>query len=134
MAPFTHCYRVTYADCTVGNHIYYGRYLALLEAARGELFRSLGASLLHWQNQGMAFPVTECSLRYRAPAQYDDELRIEVTVRHAAGARLGFGYRVINQAPQLILEAETLHACTTLTGKPRRLPQALVALLSRNQS
>ncbi|EEF57182.1 hypothetical protein Cflav_PD0189, partial [Pedosphaera parvula Ellin514] len=36
---YRHSYRVTYADCTVGNHIYYSRYLNLLEAARGEFFR-----------------------------------------------------------------------------------------------
>jgi hypothetical protein len=31
---FRHTHRVTYAECTVGNHIYYARYLDLLEAAK----------------------------------------------------------------------------------------------------
>ena len=48
---FCHTYRVTYADCTVGDHIYYSRYLDLLEAARGEFFRSLGCTFLQWQEQ-----------------------------------------------------------------------------------
>lgn len=30
--------RVTYADCTVGNHVYYSRYPDFLEEARGEFF------------------------------------------------------------------------------------------------
>ena len=46
---FRHSHRVTYAECTMGNHIYYARYLDLLEAARGEFFRSLGTTLRHWQ-------------------------------------------------------------------------------------
>jgi len=29
---FVHTHRVTYAECTVGNHIYHARYLDLLEA------------------------------------------------------------------------------------------------------
>ena len=40
--PFRYPHRVTYAECTVGDHIYHSRYLDLLEAARGEFMRSLG--------------------------------------------------------------------------------------------
>ena len=39
---FRYIRRVTYAECTLGNHIYHARYLDLLEAARGEFFRQLG--------------------------------------------------------------------------------------------
>ena len=66
-APFRHQHRVTYADCTVGNHIYYGRYLNLLEVARGEFFRHLGTTFLQWQERDVIFPVLECRLRYKAP-------------------------------------------------------------------
>ncbi|HEX4645160.1 MAG TPA: acyl-CoA thioesterase, partial [Verrucomicrobiae bacterium] len=62
---FCHHYRVTYADCTLGNHIYYSRYLNLLEAARGEFFRQLGAPLLRLQEAETIFPVIECRLRYQ---------------------------------------------------------------------
>ena len=46
---FCHQHRVSYAECTVGNHVYHARYLDFLEAARGEWLRSLGAPVLHWQ-------------------------------------------------------------------------------------
>jgi acyl-CoA thioesterase FadM len=46
-----HTHRVSYAECTVGNHIYHSRYLDLLEAARGEFIRSLGPTVLHWQEK-----------------------------------------------------------------------------------
>jgi acyl-CoA thioester hydrolase len=129
MPVFCHLYRVTYADCTVGNHVYYGRYLELLESARGEYFRSLGTSFREWQAQGVAFPVIECRLRYRMPAQYDDVLRVELKVSALQGARLNLDYRVCNQDAKLVLEAETFHACSGPTGKPRRVPEALGALL-----
>ena len=41
---FRHTHRVTYAECTVGDHVYHSRYLDLLEAARGEFMRSLGST------------------------------------------------------------------------------------------
>ena len=39
---FVHRHRVTYSECTVGDHIYHSRYLDLLEAARGEFMRHAG--------------------------------------------------------------------------------------------
>jgi acyl-CoA thioester hydrolase len=126
---FEHPHRVTYADCTAGNHIYYSRFLDLLEAARGELFRNLGRTFAQWQEQDAIFPVLECHVRYRAPARYDDLLRIQTWMTLAKGVRLNFAYRIINQAGTLVLEAETFHACTSLAEKPRRLPEELLSKL-----
>ncbi len=127
---FSHPHRVTYAECTVGNHIYYGRYLNLLEEARGEFFRTLGLSFIELQNADSVFPVLECSLKYRAAARYDDLLAINISVIQLKGVRLGFGYTITNQNGQLILEAETRHACTSLEDKPKRLPEQLVERLT----
>ena len=38
---------------------------------------------------------------------------------------LNFAYRIANQAGMVILEGETLHVCTGLDEKPKRLPEAL---------
>jgi acyl-CoA thioester hydrolase len=126
---FRHTHRVTYADCTVGNHIYYGRYLHLLEAARGEFFRQLGTTLLQWQEREVIFPVIECHLRYKAMARYDDVLTIEVWPTLAERVRLNFAHRTTNQAGALILECETQHICAGTNEKPKRLPEELLASL-----
>ena len=126
---FQYLHRVTYAECTAGNHIYYARYLDLLEAARGEFFRHLGAPLLQWQQQEIIFPVIECRLRYKAPARYDDLLTIELRPAAIERVRLNFTYRILNQSDALILEAETFHACTGLNEKLRRIPEELDQLL-----
>ena len=129
-APFVHEHRVTYADCTLGNHIYHSRYLDLLEAARGELFRQPGQTFLQYQQQGLIFPVIEARLNYKAPARYDDIIAIETWPTLAEGLRLNFGYRVTRPADQtLILEAATLHVCTSLEEKPKRLPKELIDAL-----
>jgi len=130
MQTFKHTHRVTYSDCTVGNHIYYGRYLELLEAARGEFFRAVGSPFQSLQNAGSIFPVIECHLRYFAAARYDDVLGIEVWITEARGARLGFEYRITREDGARILEARTAHACTTLEDKPRRVPAELLAALA----
>jgi len=122
---FRHQYRVVYADCTVGNHIYYSRYLDILEAARGEFFRQLGIPLLQLQEQDTIFPVVECHLRYKTPARYDDVLIIELWTTLVQGARLNFGFRILKDEKTLILEGETFHVCTGLNEKPKRLPDGL---------
>jgi acyl-CoA thioester hydrolase len=126
---FRHQHRVSYAECTVGNHVYYGRYLDLLEIARGEFFRHLGAPFLRWQQEDTIFPVVECRLQYKAPARYDDVLTVEIWLTALEKIRLNFGYRIVNQAQSEILLASTFHVSTGLNEKPKRLPSELAGLL-----
>ena len=126
---FRYSHRVTYAECTVGNHVYHARYLDLLEAARGEFFRGLGFPLLSLQQHDAVFPVIECQLQYKAPARYDDRLEIYVWITELAGVRLGFSYRILNQAEELLVEGTTRHVCTGMAGKPKRLPKDLIEAL-----
>lgn len=127
--PFRHLHRVSYAECTVGDHIYHSRYLDLMEAARGEFLRSLGVTVRSLQDADFIFPVIEARLRYRFPARYDDLLTIEVRPILVERVRLNFGHRILNQDGKLILEAETFHACTSREEKPKRMPEAFVAQL-----
>jgi acyl-CoA thioester hydrolase len=126
---FCHRHRVVYADCTLGNHVYYARYLEILEAARGEFLRTLGATLLEWQTRGFMFPVVEVRLRFRALARYDDLLQVQVWVTSAEKVRLNFAYRITNQSNDVVLEGETLHVSMNLEEKLKRVPEELVAAL-----
>ena len=126
---FRYTHRVTYAECTLGDHIYHSRYLDVLEAARGEFMRSLGRPVLELQNADSIFPVIEARLCYKAPARYDDLLTVEVWLTLVERVRLNFGHRILNQDGKLILEAETFHVCTSRTEKPKRLPVELVEKL-----
>ncbi len=127
---FRHAHRVTYAECTVGDHVYHSRYLDMLEAARGEFLRKLGTTVLEWQERGMIFPVIEARLHCKSPARYDDVLVIEVWPTTIERVRLNFAHRVIAQTGKLILEAETFHVCTGLNEKPKRIPEELAAKLA----
>ncbi len=126
---FTHHHRVTYSECAPGNHVYYARYLDILEAARGEMFRAIGQPLLWWQERGLIFPVVEVHLRYHRPARYDETLAVTLWVSRLSGARLNLGCKVSNPQSVLVLEGETFHVCTSLEEKPRRLPAELLSAL-----
>ena len=87
MSPrlFTLLHRVSYAECTVGNHVYHSRYLDVLERARGEFFRSLGCPFLQLQEDDAIFPVIECAMKFRGMARYDDLLTVELWVSELGG-------------------------------------------------
>jgi acyl-CoA thioester hydrolase len=128
--PFRCQHRVTYAECTIGNHVYHSRYLDLLEAARGEFIRSLGSTVREWQERDVIFPIVEARLNYKSPARYDDLLTIEVRPTLVSGVRVNFSHRVVNQNGKLLLDAETFHVCTGMNEKPKRLPPELAGKLA----
>ncbi|MGA2540292.1 MAG: thioesterase family protein [Verrucomicrobiota bacterium] len=126
---FRHTHRVVYAECTVGNHVYYARYLDMLEAARGEFMRQLGCSARQWQEAGIAFPVIGVEIAYKGPARYDDLLTIELWVTEMGGIRINVGFRIRNASGGLLAEGVTRHICATTDEKPKRLPKELIEAL-----
>ena len=129
MGAFRSLHRVTYRDCTLGNHVYYARYLDFLEAARGEFFRHLGKTFLQWQDEDVIFPVIESHLRYKGPARYDDVIAIDMTVTLAARIRLNLAYVATVADNQRVLEGETYHVCSGINEKPKALPEELLRSL-----
>ena len=122
--------RVTYADCTVGNHVYYSRYLDFMEEARGEFFRALGIPMARLCEEGFIFPVLEARMKYWAAARYDDEIVIRVWFTALSRLKMEFSSEVLRKDGVLLVSGKTLHVCTDTQDKPRRMEPGLMALLS----
>ncbi len=122
-------HRVSYAECTVGNHVYHSRFLDILERCRGEFFRSLDSSFLQLQEQGFMFPVTHCEMRFFAMARYDDVLSVELWLTELGRARFSCASRILGATGAVLHEAVVRIACANLEGKPCRLPVALAGTL-----
>jgi acyl-CoA thioester hydrolase len=127
---FRYTSRVTYAQCTVGNHIYYARYLDILEAARGEFFRALGIPLGTLQDQDTIFPVIGVELSYKSAARYDEVLTTEIWVTECSGVRINFGSRILKEDGTLVVEGVTKHVCTSRDDKPKRIPKEIAEKLT----
>ncbi|MCK6500213.1 MAG: acyl-CoA thioesterase [Nitrospira sp.] len=126
---FLHRHRVTYSECTIGNHVYHSRYLDILEAARGEFMRHAGHELNRLQAEGFIFPVIEARLTYQRPARYDEVLDIALALVELTPLRLGVWHDVRRSDGTRVLEAVTRHVCTSPEERPRRMPKALVEAL-----
>ena len=123
-------HRVTYSECTAGNHVYYARYLDIFEEARGEFLRHACQPLARLQETDTLLPVIEARLKYRGAARYDDVLTVEVAVAELEKVRLEFSHRILHESGRLLVEGSTVHACTSLEEKLKRIPVELAAALS----
>lgn len=127
---FKHTHRVGYAECTLGNHVYYARYLDIIEESRGEFFRHIGEPLLKCQALEILFPVSEAQIKYKGAARYDDLLEISVQPLQITRVRLQFRYEICRDSA-LLVEATVSHVCTGLDEKPKRMPLELAEALQR---
>ncbi len=119
-----------YGDTDQMGFVYYANYLRYFEAGRGEFMRARGRSYRSVEEGGIKIPVVEARVRYRAPALYDDVLRIETTLSEVTGATFQFRYELRRKADErLIAEGETLHACLGPAGRPVRVPTELAELV-----
>jgi acyl-CoA thioester hydrolase len=118
---FEHSHRVGYSECTVGNHVYFSRYLDILEEARGEFFRHAGFPLLDLQRAGMVFPMVGVEISYKRPARYDDLVTVQLRVTQLSGVRLAFGFRILGGKGETMVEGELRQVCTDENERPRRI-------------
>jgi len=127
--------RVIYGDTDQMGVVYYANYLRYFEAGRNEFIRAKGMRYRDFEERyALMLPVTEASVRYLAPARYDDLLSLETSLEEIRRASACFAYRLIREDQQLLATGRTVHACVDLEGKLRRLPEELVTRLSTGEA
>ena len=108
--------------------VYYANYLRFFESARAAYWRSLGRTYQDLVDWGVAMPVVEAHCNYKRPALYEDLLEIDVQVSEIRAASLRFAYRV-TRGTDLLAEGYTRHAVIGPDGRPKRLPEQLLAAI-----
>jgi acyl-CoA thioester hydrolase len=124
-----HEVRVIFGDTDQMGIVYYANYYRYFEAARAGLLRAHGhgnKDMLEW---GVALPVIESHCSYKSPAHYEDLLQVHTSIEQVRGASMRFVYRIVRD-DTLLVEGYTVHACVRPdTGRPRRIPPELLAIL-----
>lgn len=123
--------RVRYGETDQMGYCYYGNYAQYFEVGRVETMRKLGASYKDLEAQGVMLPVSSFSVKYLAPALYDDLLKIVTKIVSLNGVRLNFYYEVFNAADKLLSTAETtLVFVEKETMRPMSPPNSFKKLLN----
>jgi acyl-CoA thioester hydrolase len=129
MTDHEHRLRVRYGETDQMGVVYHANYLAYMEEGRTRLMHARGCSYAELERSGYGLAVRRASLRFRAPARYDEELLVRTRVDRVRGASVNFTYAIVRAADgALLCEGETELACIDLKSPDRRpcmLPEAV---------
>ena len=117
--------RVRYPEVDAMGYLHHSRFLQYFELGRVELLRSLGFSYAQLEAQGIYFVVTKAEVRYKAPARYDEVLRLTTTVARQTHVRIDHTYE-LRREETLLAEAATTIACVGRDGQVRQIPDSLM--------
>ena len=122
--------RVRYAETDRMGIVYYANYLIWCEVGRVEFMRALGGSYADLEAQGYGLAVAEATVRYLAPARFDDPVRIETRLVGVRSRAVTFDY-VISHAGTgaRLATAHTALVSIDSNGRPTALPTQFRALL-----
>jgi acyl-CoA thioester hydrolase len=113
---------------------YYANYFIWFEVARTDVLRHAGWNYRDMEEAGFGLPVIDASCQYRQPARYDDELVIRTIGSLVSPVRVQFDYQITLGADGAQLaDGTTVHAVVGPDRRPRRLPEPLQQLFSREQ-
>lgn len=118
--------RVYYEDTDLSGVVYHANYLRYMERGRMEFFRLSGISRLAMLDDAepTAWTLRNASLDFHRPARVEDQLEVHTTCPLLTGARMQADQKIY--ASGVLLVHGKVEACImTLSGKPRRIPQAV---------
>jgi len=96
-------YRILYADTDAMGVVYYGNYLRIYEAARGDFLLRIGMPFSKMLSElNIMCPVTNAEINYHKPAHLDDEIVVKTRISMLRGARMIFDQRIFNANDELL--------------------------------
>ncbi|MDP2257595.1 MAG: tol-pal system-associated acyl-CoA thioesterase [Polaromonas sp.] len=134
-ATFQWALRVYWEDTDAGGIVFYANYLKFFERARTEWLRSLGIEQQRLkESTGGMFVVLETSIRYRRPAQLDDELIVTASMVETGRASMIIKQQALLKSEQPDEKPTLLCDGTIRIGwvnaasfQPTRMPASLSA-------
>jgi acyl-CoA thioester hydrolase len=122
--------RIYYEDTDAGGVVYHANYLRYFERARTEYLRERGLSVRELAAQGNILPVVRMEVDYRAPAVYDDLLRIETEVLNVGKTSFTVGQQAVRVVDgKLLVDCKVVLVCVNAKMRARRLPDELLQAL-----
>ena len=128
-------FRVRYAETDQMQVVYHSNYLIWCEIGRTEFIRALGTPYAELERQNVTLAVVEASLRFHAPARYDNLIRVMTTISEVRSRTITFDYVITNaETDERFVTASTKLASLTRDSRLTAIPPSLRALLENAAS
>lgn len=110
--------------------VYHANYLVWCEIGRTDFIRELGTTYAAMEREGISLAVADASLRYHAPARYDDLIRVETTLTDVRSRAITFEYHIANaDSGERLVTARTTLVSLDPSGRLVPLPRTIRELL-----
>jgi acyl-CoA thioester hydrolase len=128
-------FRVRYAETDQMQVVYHSNYLIWCEIGRTEFIRALGTPYSELESQNVTLAVVEASLRFHAPARYDNLIRVTTRITEVRSRTLTFDYVITNaETGERFVTASTKLASLTRDSRLTPIPPSLRTLLENAAS
>lgn len=125
--------RVRYDETDPMGFVHHANYLKYFEIGRTELLRASGGSYRAMEAAGQLVVVVRVDCRYRAPARYDDLIKVTTEVSKVTAAKIIHHY-VIRRGDAVLVEADITLAVIDRQGQLQRVPEELLAAYQARES
>lgn len=117
--------RVRYAETDQMGVVYHSNYVIWFEVGRVEMLRQMGFTYREMEKQDKVhIAVVEVRCRFKAPALYDDLIKIRTRLLNVRDSLLHFGYEIVREKDgALLAEGETVHLVVDRDLKRIPLPE-----------
>jgi len=113
-----------YSETDQGGVVHHSVYPVYFEMGRTELLRANGLAYKDLEASGVFFVIAELNIKYRRPAFYDEQLRLETTCTNVSASKVEHSYKLIRPSTgEILAEAQSVLACVDEKGKIRRMPE-----------
>ncbi|MFM9058858.1 MAG: acyl-CoA thioesterase [Planctomycetaceae bacterium] len=116
--------RVRYQETDGQRRVHHANFLTYFEIGRTEMLRALGRTYREFEDAGLFMVVADATVRYHAPADYDDLLVLRTRVEKVGAAHIKHAYEVI-RGTTIVVTGTTTVVCVDPEGRVRRLPEWL---------
>ena len=113
--PFFHELRVRYGECDPQGIVFNANYLLYFDVAFTELWRAAVGPWQEMVERGVDAVVAEANIRFRAPARFDDELRLRAIVARLGATAITTEIDVL-RGDELLVEGWLRHVCVDTDG------------------
>ena len=113
-----------YAETDKGGVVHHSVYPVWFEMGRTELLRANGVAYKDLEAAGVFFVVARLNIKFRRPAQYDEQLLLKTTCSAVTAAKVEHVYKLTRCCDGVVLaEGDSVLACVNEKGKVRRVPE-----------
>ena len=121
--------KIYYHDTDCGGVVYYANYLKYLEEGRTEFCISNGIDIKGLAEKGIYFVVAHTEIDYKAPAHYQDKIKVFTKIEKIGNASIHFSQDIFKDNI-LLIQSKTTWVCVNQDFRPKAVPEEIKKVLA----